>query len=34
MNPAIGRAFDTGDEQGRVLYDCEPWAILGGGLCR
>ena len=21
-------------EQGRVIYDCEPYAILGGGLCK
>lgn len=21
-------------ESGRLIYDCEPWPILGGGLCR
>lgn len=21
-------------EQGRIIYDCEPYAILGGGLCK
>lgn len=21
-------------ENGRLIYDCEPWAILGGGLCK
>jgi hypothetical protein len=21
-------------EAGRLIYDCEPWGWLGGGLCR
>jgi arylsulfatase A-like enzyme len=33
--PEMRRALDwQHGEQGRVLYDCEPWAIVGGGLCR
>jgi arylsulfatase A-like enzyme len=33
--PALRRAFDwQHGEQGRVIYDCEPYAVLGGGLCR
>lgn len=33
--PALRRAFDwQHGEQGRVIYDCEPYAIVGGGLCK
>jgi arylsulfatase A-like enzyme len=33
--PALRRLLDwQHGEQGRILYDCEPYAILGGGLCK
>jgi arylsulfatase A-like enzyme len=33
--PAMIRMMDfMHGEAGRVIYDCEPWAPIGGGLCR
>jgi arylsulfatase B len=33
--PAMRPALDwQHGEQGRIIYDCEPYAILGGGLCK
>jgi arylsulfatase A-like enzyme len=33
--PALRRMLDwQHGEQGRILYDCEPYPILGGGVCR
>jgi arylsulfatase A-like enzyme len=33
--PALRAVLDwQHGEQGRVIYDCEPWAVLGGGLCK
>ena len=33
--PALRQVLDwQHGEQGRVIYDCEPYPILGGGLCR
>jgi arylsulfatase B len=33
--PALRRVLDwQHGEQGRVIYDCEPYPILGGGLCK
>ena len=36
MAPASAlRALDyLHGERGRLIYDCEPWPLLGGGLCR
>lgn len=33
--PALRRVLDLQHgEQGRLIYDCEPYPILGGGLCK
>jgi arylsulfatase A-like enzyme len=33
--PALRSVLDyQHGEQGRIIYDCEPFAILGGGLCK
>ena len=33
--PALRPVLDyQHGEQGRIIYDCEPFAILGGGLCK
>jgi arylsulfatase A-like enzyme len=33
--PAMRRALDwQHGEAGRVIYDCEPWALIGGGICK
>ena len=33
--PSALRALDwLHGEGGRLIYDCEPYALLGGGLCK